>query len=114
MSRRARRDSPDAQQQQQQQKQEGGPAKKARGSGAGFEASAANGGGGSIAAAWVSSVPAAGVRKEKLKTIMDVGYDLMSAEKVGSMSKADIYDHWLDMRNSEKHPVLLDSSPRQS
>lgn len=47
-------------------------------------------------------------KPEKLKTIMDISYEIMSAEmSKKSIGKSDIYDHWLDMSLADKQKYII-------
>jgi hypothetical protein len=43
---------------------------------------------------------------QKLKTIMDLSYEMMTLEMSSQMNKADLYDHWLDMSTASKQKFI--------
>jgi len=53
--------------------------------------------------------PKAEVPNQKLKTIMDLSYEMMILEMSSQMNKADLYDHWLDMSTASKQ-VYIDKA----
>jgi len=71
-----------------------------------------DGGAGTHTSLGLEPVSVVAARKEKLKTLMDVAYDIMSSEKAGSMSKANIYDHWLDLSTANKHKYIIQAKQK--